>query len=155
MMEHNEKQRDPTQLVKPRRPILLTLMFWVFVVWTILGWLRFFRSLTAYDVILTFLSPGLYWYLLLAGLVWGLLGLPVLWGLTKGARWAPPAVLTAAVFYPLSYWFERLFLWDDPNAQRNWPFLLLLTLLWLGLVFWALRSSRVKHFFMSDNQKGK
>jgi len=53
------------------------------------------------------------------------------------------------------YWFERLFLWQDPEAVRNWPFMLLLTILWLSLVFIALSLKRVQDFFSEKHNQGK
>ena len=154
MTDPSKQQRDPTEPVRPRRPVMLTLMFWVFVLWTVLGWLRFARALVQQSTIESILPKEIYWYILLAGLVWGLLGLLVLWGLARGSRWAKKLLWVAALFYPVSYWVERLFLWEDPNAQRNWPFMLLLTLLWFGLTFFVLRSKRVQGFFHNKNQKG-
>lgn len=154
MTDPSKQRQDPSEPVRPRRPMMLTLIFWIFALWTLLGWLRFVRALVQRLTIESKLSPGLYWYILLAGLTWGLLGLSVLWGLARGAHWARKLLWAAAVFYPASYWIERIFFWEDPNAQRNWPFMLLLTLLWFGLVFFVLRSKRVQRFFHNKNQKG-
>jgi len=153
MNDQSEKQRDPTEPVRPRRPVMLTFVLWIFALWTGLGWLRFVRALVQRPTIESILSPGLYWYLLLAGLIWGLLGLAVLWGLVRGARWSPKLLWGAAFFYPISYWMERFFLWEDPNAQLNWPFMLFLTLLWFGLVILVMRSKHVQAFFIIRTKK--
>lgn len=147
-------QRDETQPVKGRRPLPLTIIVWVYLLWIILGWLRFAAALQGQDLILGLVSPGVQRYLIAAGLTWGLAGLPVMWGLVTRARWTPWLIRITVVLYPGVYWFERLFLWQDPEAARNWPFMLLLTILWLSLVFVALGLRRVQEFFYEDHNKG-
>jgi len=146
--------RDPIKR-RPKRPFPLKLIMIMFALWTLLGWLRFGRALAEGELMMGLLSPGLYGYLLLAGLTWGLLGLPVLWGIFLRTSWAPFLMKVAAVFYPVLYWFERLLLWQDPSAQRNWPLMLLLTMSWFGLVVWGLRSARARAYFptsMNENE---
>lgn len=117
------------------------------MLWSLLGWLRFIQALKGREVIINRVGLALFGYLLLAGLVWGLLGLPVLWGLLFRAFWTPLVLKIAAALYPALYWLERVLLWQDPNAQRNWPVMLLLTMAWAGLVVWGLRSARNREFF--------
>lgn len=138
-----------------RRPFPLKIIFWVFVFWTLLGWLRFFQTLSEADLVLSLRGPSLFGYLLLAGLTWGLLGLPVLWALLRREGWAPQIIRAAGAVYPALYWFERLFLWRDPNAARNWPFMLLLTVGWLGLVYWGLHAANKSAYFSGKNEQGK
>lgn len=148
---------NPHRVIEPvsrRRPFLIILMCLAFFLWTGLGWLRFIRVLADRELILSILTPAIYWYLLFSGLTWGIVGLPVLWGLCRGASWMEKILWVAVLFYPLHYWIERLFVWQDPNAQGNWPFMLVLTAVWLGLAFWAIRSRRVKLYFKKDHQKG-
>lgn len=139
--------------MRPRRPLPLRLIFWVFALWTLLGWLRFGRVIGEGALIIRLLGPRLFGYLLLAGLIWGLLGLPVLWGLFRRARWTPILLQIAAITYPALYWVERLLLWRDPDAHRNWPLMLLLTAAWFGLIVWGLRSARARNFFTDDNKQ--
>lgn len=146
MTDLNHQPRDPTDPIHPRRPFLLTALFWIFILWIALGWMRFAQTLINQQLILDVVSNRIYWYLLLAGLLWGLIGLPVLWGLLRKACWTLKILWIVAIVYPASYWFERLILWEDPSAQSNWPFMLLLTALWVGLVVWVYRSKRVSRF---------
>lgn len=139
--------------IRPRRPFPLTIVFWVLVLWTVLGWLRFSRAIMDRDLIQTYLGSGMFWYLTGAGLVWGLAGVPALWGLTFRAAWAPIVIAVDAVLFPAIYWIERLLLWQDQSGQGNWPFMLALTLVWLGVVFWGLRSKQSEQFF-SKRKKG-
>ncbi|MDY6846828.1 MAG: hypothetical protein SVP52_06800 [Chloroflexota bacterium] len=148
-------QRDETQPIKGRRPLSLTIMLLVYLLWIILGWLRFAAALQEQELILGLVSPGVQYYLIAAGLTWGLSGLPVLWGLITRAGWTPKLIQITAILYPGMYWFERLFLWQDPEAARNWPFMLLLTILWLSLVFIALSLQRVQDFFSVKQNQGE
>jgi hypothetical protein len=137
-------------LVRRRRPFPLKVILWIFALWTVLGWLRFARALAEGELLLALLSPGLYGYLLLAGLTWGLLGPPVLWGIYRRTGWAPLYLKVVAVLYPALYWFERMLLWQDTSAQRNWPLMLLLTAAWFGLVVWGLRAARARAYFPTN-----
>lgn len=145
-----DTRRDETQIIKKRRPFPLTLILWVYLLWIILGWLRFFAALRGRDLILDLVSPGLNLYLIAAGLIWGLVGLPAVWGLVTRASWTAMIIRITALLYPGIYWFERLFLWQDRDADRNWPFMLLLTILWLGLTFGALAFDRVQKYFKNE-----
>ena len=153
MMEHNQESRHPTDPIRPRRPILLTLILWVFVLWTVLGWLRFFGAITNRDLIREFTQGWVFWYLLGAGLVWGLAGIPVVVGLVWGAAWSLKLIPIAAGLYPLLYWVERLFIWQSTLGRNNWPFMLVLTVVWMGLVVWVLASGRVRRYFARNIKK--
>jgi len=140
-------RHDMTQVRRPRRPILLKIAFLVFVLWTVLGWLRFAGAMAQQSLIGAFFPSGTFMYLITAGLIWGLVGLPVLWGLVVRAGWTVKLIWITGLLYPSLYWFERIILWQNPGAQDNWPFMLLLTLSWVGLLIWVSRSKRVRVFF--------
>lgn len=140
-------QREPTKPKRPRRPLLLSLLFWIFLLWTVLGWVRFAQVLLERQFIARVVPRGVALYLLLMGLFLGLMGLPILWGLAVGAHWTLKILWFPAFVFPVIYWFERCCLWVDPNAQANWLFMLLLTLLWFGSVVWVYRAKRIKRFF--------
>lgn len=140
-------RRDETQPIKKRRPLSLTIILLVYLLWISLGWLRFFNAISGRGLILDLLPPGLNLFLIAAGLTWGLAGLPVVWGILTRACWTPLLIRITAILYPGIYWFERLFLWQDQDAGRNWPFMLLLTILWLVLTFGGLQLNRVKQYF--------
>ena len=152
MSDSVRKAGDPTDPLKTRRPLPVKLMMWIIALWTVLGWLRFGRALSEAELMLKLLTEGLYAYLLLAGLIWGCLGLCVLCGLVCRARWARIVLAAAVVLYPALYWTERLIFWRDPNAQRNWPFMLALTMIWFGLGVWGLCAARARAYFDDKNQ---
>ena len=148
-----QRQPDPTRPSKPQRPKVLTLIAWIILLWTVLGWLRFYNAISQRHLIQAILPQGLFLWIIIAGLLWGLSGPPLLWGLTFRANWSLKLLRAAALIYPALYWFERLLLWKDPYAQRNWPFMLLLTIFWLGLVALAHRSTRVRIFLNLTESK--
>ncbi len=153
MAEKPVKESDPTEPLRRNRPLSLRIMFWMFVLWSLLGWLRFARTLADYSLIMDILPRGLVWYLVIVGLLYGIVGVPALWGLARGARWTLGPLVVAAIFYPALYWIERLLLWRDPAAHRNWPFMLLLTVLWFGLVLVSLRAQGVRRFFKNERNE--
>jgi len=140
-------RRDKTQPLKGRRPFPLTVIMGVYLLWILLGWLRFTAALRGKDLIMDLVQQSLELYLIAAGLLWGLAGLPVICGMLTRADWTPVLIRITALIYPGIYWFERLFLWQDTDASRNWPFMLLLTILWLLLTFGALQLTRVQKYF--------
>lgn len=146
-MTNSTDSRDPTQTVHQRRPFSMRLVFWMLILWTILGWLRFSQALQNRALVQAYASPGVWAYMLGAGLIWGLIGLPALWGLMNRTNWARMVIAIDAVLYPALYWMERLFLWQDENSPGNWVFMLTLTLLWLGVVCWGLLSKTGRAYF--------
>lgn len=146
-MTKSTDPRDPTQLVHQRRPFPMRLVFWMLILWTALGWLRFSQALQNRALVQAYASPGVWVYMVGAGLAWGLIGLPALWGLMTRTSWARLIIAIDAVLYPALYWMERLFLWQDENSQGNWAFMLALTLLWLGVVCWGLLSKTGRDYF--------
>jgi hypothetical protein len=154
MSEENtfDKQQGDEKPNKPRRPLVISLVFWVFVLWVALGWLRFSSALVDRALILEWLTEGYFWYVALAGLIWGLAGLPILWGILRRAEWIPKILWMIGVLYPAIYWVERLFLWAPSRNDGNWLFMLVLTLLWFGLIIWSVRSKRAGQFFQKQVQ---
>jgi len=135
-----------TTVVKPRRPFWLSVLAVLFLFLAAAGWLRLVEAWQFWDLLVKFaVKPGPL-YLLLGGAVWGLIGLPVAVGLWLGRRWAIRAAWAAAVFYPLTYWLDRLLIDRAPEALTAWPFSLVVTLLWLGFVFVTFNSRTARRF---------
>lgn len=105
------------------------------------------RTLLDWELLLGFLPKELVVYLAAAGMLWGLISLPAMYAIIRRSTWAPIAIRAAALATPAAYWVERLFLWRDPFAQRNWPFMLLLTIIWFVWVGITLQSRSVKGYF--------
>jgi hypothetical protein len=128
-----------------RRPFLLRLVSLSLFAVAIFGWLRFIAALQnkAFLGEIGF-PPILQWYLILSGLLAGLVCLPALWALRRKYSWAPTASWLGVCTVLALHWIERLTLWETGQSARNWAFMLILTVLWLGLLFlsFSLAASR-------------
>ncbi len=155
MPEKNQNFVDPSDLKQTSLPFLLKLVLWIMALWTILGWLRFSQTIIQHSLIIELTSTGVFYYLLFAGLMWGGLGLVVLWGWVNRSGWTPAILWFAGFFYPLFYWIERALLWKDVESQRNWPFMLVLTLAWLVLVALSLRSEKTRRYFSAKHDEDR
>jgi hypothetical protein len=136
---------EPTA-AKPGRPFWLSVLAVLFLLLVAAGWLRFAEAWRFWDLLAKFAEKPGPLYLLLGGAAWGLAGLPAAIGLWFGWRWAIRVAWIAAVFYPLTYWLDRLLIDRAPQALTAWPFSLVVTLLWLGFVFINLRSRNAQRF---------
>lgn len=132
------------QIERIKRSFGFKFIQWVILLWMVLGVLRFIRTLSGAWIITNLVTPVLYAYLLASGLISGLLGLAMLWALAQNKPWSLLGLKVSTFFYPALYWFERLFLWQDPNAHHNWPFMLLLTIAWFGLMLWGLKTLQTR-----------
>ena len=138
--------------IHPKRPFSVRLLGYAFAFWSLLGWLRFIRAVMERELVLEILSKGIFVYLVATGLFWGVAALPVIWGLVRRWCWTKLLTWVAAVLFPAIYWFERLVLWRDQDAQGNWLFMLLLTLFWFGLAVWALKSKPGREYFSTPHK---
>lgn len=140
----NNKQTSPPSSAIQHRPFLLRLVSWTFIFIILMAWLRFFGAIANSSFITSLgMKPELPIYLMLCGFIWGLIGLPAVWGLWRRRPWAPKAVWATAIFYALSYWLERIFLWEN---NQNWLFMLSVTIIWLLIIVWALKLTSSQRF---------
>ena len=151
-MSNQTKPSSNLNSIHPKRPFSVRLLTYAFGFWSLLGWLRFIRTVIERDLVLEVLSKGIFIYLVTAGLIWGVAALPVIWGLMRRSIWMKPLTWAVAVLFPALYWFERQVLWRDQDAQGNWLFMLLLTFLWFGLVVWALQLKPIQEFFKTPHK---
>lgn len=100
-------------------------------------------------------SPG---FIAGESLVWTVLAASVWWGLRQRKSWAPPITRLAALVYSIFSWLERWILASNlengffglqwrRTLPVNWPFLLVLNLACIVLVFWILSKQHVKELF--------
>ena len=122
----------------PSRPFLVKLLVAIFLLLSILGWVRLEQAIQNAAFIDQYASAGLPVYLGLSGLVWGLIGLPAVWGLWLGREWVAWAAWIAAAIYPILYWLNWLFAVRAPESRENWPFVAGLCIAWFLLVWWVL-----------------
>jgi hypothetical protein len=127
---------DPRPTWRQSRPgRWVRLLALVFVFLALMGWLRFQQALSGWSLLIQLGAwPGPL-YIAAGGAAWGLVGLPAAWGLWVGRGWGALAALLAGLFYPLSYWTDRLIAQQVSQGFSNWPFALGVTAIWLIFIF--------------------
>ncbi|HEY6071847.1 MAG TPA: hypothetical protein VIV15_00275 [Anaerolineales bacterium] len=76
-------------------------------------------------------------YIGASGAVWVAAGIFSLWCMWSGKPWTRRLLAGLTIAYSAWFWVDRLLL---QQAQSNWPFLLILNVLAVILVFFTLRS---------------
>ena len=127
------------------RPFLLRLLGLILLAITVIAIYRLAGALTGSALFaLVNLPASLQVYLAGSGLLWALACLPALWGLTWRKPWSVKATWAGTLIYLVTYWLERLFLWQPEQNQQTWLFYAILSVLWIILTFvtFTLRSTR-------------
>ncbi|MBP1692973.1 MAG: hypothetical protein H6Q37_856 [Chloroflexi bacterium] len=128
---------------RPRGVTLLALGVLSLAIFNLLGLVQ---VLTAWNYLKQF-SFYLPLLLGLTRLFWGLAGLWVGWSLWSGQAWSPVLTRWVSLTYVLYLWATRLFLFRTAEKGANNLFVLVSSLLVLGVIFWILASRQAKHFF--------
>jgi hypothetical protein len=98
------------------------------------------------------LPASLQVYLAGSGLLWTLACLPALWGLTWRTTWSLKATWAATLFYLVSYWLERLFLWQPESNRETWLFYATLSVLWIILTFVTFKLPSTRRYLHLDKE---
>ena len=83
-------------------------------------------------------SPGPL-YLAITGGLWGIVALAALLWIVLRRPWYRLVGISAALFFAITYWIDRLFISTHPGGAGNTPFAILLTLILLAYVALVLR----------------
>jgi hypothetical protein len=86
-------------------------------------------------------------YIALTGAVWLIAGFLLARGLWLGKAWGWAAAIGGTIGYTTWYWFDRLIM-QEPHA--NWPFVLIVNIVFLLIIFMILFSPTTRHFFKRD-----
>jgi len=128
------------------RPRWLIILALVFLVLSLMGWLRV-REILAVASLLShtyaFPAPE---FLVLTGIVWGLVGLPASAGLFFGWRRADKLTWVATALYLVTFWLDRFLLVRAVEVRANSLFLAGLSGLWVLVTFVVLRSQPVQNY---------
>lgn len=129
-----------------KRPLIVTSFAVAVLTISVLNLIRFIQAIRLWEFLsdLPGVSPV---YLAASGLIWALLGLPLTWGLWRGNARAPAATRILIVTYCIYEWVERFIMARMGSQLVNWPFILVFTLIILGVIFWGLSRENVKAFF--------
>jgi len=149
--ESVDKSRSKTRSANPprahKRPLSATILTWVVLILTSLGWLRLSAVLQQWSFLESLSPAPPLVYLVISGLVWGVVGAIMVWGLFLGRFWAPRLTQISAPLYAVFYWLDRLFIADPSAFTSRWPFAVGLTTLLLIYTFWVLSRPKVQHFY--------
>jgi len=97
-------------------------------------------------------SPGPT-YIALTGALSTLAGIAVTWSVIRRTRWAPAALLGAAIVYAAWRWADRI--WLQPTAASDWPFALLTTVLLLSFIAAVALDPRNRWYFGNEAHERK
>ncbi|MGB8213336.1 MAG: hypothetical protein WCE68_07230 [Anaerolineales bacterium] len=139
---HNQIRR-----VRPAGIFFLVLFVLALVAWNGLRLgeaLYFWKTLEKYGA-----NPL---YICFSAGVWLYASLFLVWGLWHGKAWGWAATLAGTIGYTAWYWLDRLAL-QKPHA--NWPFVLIINIIILLIIFPILFVTRTRQFFQRDGNERK
>jgi hypothetical protein len=136
--------------VRRRRPFSVTLLSLGVLSIGVLSLIRFIEAIRQWSFLegLPGVSPL---YIAATGFIWTAVWAGTAAGLWFGLRWAPKAVLLAALFYALYFWFDLIFVGRVSLALDSgsaWPFRLLLTILLVAFTFYLSFNRKARAYFM-------
>jgi hypothetical protein len=114
------------------------------------GWLRLQFVISAWEFLQqTGIQPGPPYQAIL-GAAWGIGGLICAVGLLLRQSWAPRLTRITVSVLAAWFWIDNLAFTRSPNANENWAYPFVLTLISLFLTFGILGLDRQKSFFRSS-----
>ena len=84
------------------------------------GFARMVQAIAGWDLQVELLGRPMAFYLVLSGALWGLAGLAATLLLQFRSGWAVPAAWVGTIFFPLSFWLERIFFVRSPQDWINY-----------------------------------
>jgi hypothetical protein len=138
-----------TQIKRPKRITLLVIAGLFFSAWNIV---RLGETFFIWKRLVEYRSFPVYIALTAAG--WAIAGLIIIWGLWIGKTWAWFATLGALASYVAWFWLDRYFI-QRPPANQNWPYALIVTIIFAILTLLILFSDRTRQFFQRDTHERK
>ena len=118
----------------------------------IINFTRVITTLQQWDFLSTLPLSAPPAYLFASGLIWSLLSLAVMWGLLAAKAWVLKSMKAYSILYGLYYWLEQWLVKSNPLRMTNWPFIMIVTLLCISLVFWISSREAVKTYFGVINE---
>lgn len=83
-------------------------------------------------------------YIAITGATWLIVGLFLVWSLWLGKSWGWVATLASLIGYTAWYWVDLLVL---QGSHANWPFILIVNIVFLLLILLLLFWNKTKRFF--------
>lgn len=135
-----------------RKPFIFKIARLIILGLMVLSIMRFWGALTYHSMFsLTHLPEHLRLYLIGSGLLWSMIFLPAVWSLWARKPWAKKATWAATIIYLLSYWAERIFLWEDAQNSMTWLFFAGLSVSWVIINLITFNLDATKRFLHIGN----
>ncbi len=133
-------------MVKPSTlPLRITLCVVLVLIFTAWSFVRLITSINWAARLESYAGrPGAV-YIGLTGGIWSLAGLLILWAIWQRKRWALRAMLVTAWLYAAWAWCDRILL--QGGGSPNWRFMLIGTVVLLGLVSATTLDHRNRRYF--------
>jgi hypothetical protein len=135
---------------KKIRPAGITLLAIVFLWWSAWNGLRLFEAIYFWNALEEYGTSSL--YVVVSGGFWLFSGLFIVWGIWQRKAWGRSAAILGIVVYSAWYWVDRLVV-QKPHA--NWPFTLIVNLIFLILILVILNTRKIRHSFQRDGYERK
>lgn len=128
------------------RPAGVTLLGWGVLIIACVSLVRFIQAALQWDFLssLPMVAP---YYIALSGLGWGILAFALAWGIFKGKGWAPFCARLGVLVYAGYFWLDRWLVQQSSERWANWLFLLGMTVLLGGWIFWVLSRPLSRSYF--------
>ena len=138
-----------------RRPISVTILFFLVLIIGGLNLIRFIQSLAQWSILVELISFSPL-YLTATGLLWCIVCGIVLWGIYRRRSWVNIVVLSSAILYVVYVWADRIWQTHQDSRVGNDFFALFMTIIMLGFTVWVFSTSRVKAYFgVTDDRRSK
>lgn len=124
---------------RKKHGFLIGLVCLIFLCLSAIGWIRLQQDIVNQNLVVSWTSQAIWIYLLVYGTCWGLAGLAAAVSFWMNPRWMKYVGVAAILFFPFTFWIEKLFLQKSPSHLVNWPFDTGVTLAWIILAGLALR----------------
>jgi hypothetical protein len=131
--------------VRRVRPVNITFLSIFVLCFTAWNGLRLSEAIYYWRTLAEFDAYPL--YISISGGAWLIVGLFLVWSMWLGKFWGRIATLSAAASYTLWYWFDRSVLQE---IHTNWPFVLVVNMIFLLFMITILFSYKARLFFTRD-----
>jgi hypothetical protein len=138
---------DQLFMMKPKRPIRITLIMMGVMYLVLLFFTRLYLTIDQWEYLTTSSSVVSPRYLAITGLIWGIVGISIVYGLWFRKRWAPILTRITSLIYLLYYWFDRLFLSKDPLKASSQPFAIGASVVIISAILWTFTRQNSHTFF--------
>ena len=128
------------------RPTIVTVIAILVLIIGVLNLIQLIQTIRLWGLLneIISISPVV---LIISGLVWGASGILIFVGMMSGKTITVRLLRLFAVLYVLYVWFDRIFLRTAPGKDGNNVFVLIISVIFIVIVFWALTKSNVKEYF--------